>query len=91
MEGLRAYRLLPVPMRLDDPRWRRSWRQKPCLVYHVSEGRVSSFRFGPLAFAACRSALKPLDQPEQVGRRRIVQNVGVDPHEVPRRSELQGG
>lgn len=42
MEGLRAYRLLPVPMRLDDPRWRRSWRQKPCLVYHVSEGRARS-------------------------------------------------
>jgi hypothetical protein len=40
MEGLRAYRLLQVPMRLDDPRWRRSWRQKPCLVYHVSEGRA---------------------------------------------------
>ena len=40
MEGLRAYRLLPVPMRLDDPRWRCSWRQKPCLVYHVSEGRA---------------------------------------------------
>lgn len=46
-------------------------------------------RFGPLAFATCRSALKPFDQPKQVGRRRIVQNVGVDPHEVPRSGELQ--
>lgn len=42
MEGLREYRLLPVPMRLDDPRWHRSWRQKPCLVYHISESQARS-------------------------------------------------
>jgi hypothetical protein len=27
-------------MHLDDPRWRKSWRQKPCLVFEVSEARA---------------------------------------------------
>lgn len=27
-----AFRLIPVPMNLDDPRWRGSWLRKPCIV-----------------------------------------------------------
>jgi hypothetical protein len=27
-------------MLLDDPRWHKSWRQKPCLVFEVSEARA---------------------------------------------------
>ena len=47
MEGWREYRLVPVPMCLDDPRLNRSWRQKPCLVFHSSESeaRVVAARF----------------------------------------------
>ena len=40
MMNLQEYWLLPLPMHLDDPRWRASWRRKPCLVYHVSEGQA---------------------------------------------------
>ena len=34
---IRGFRLIPVPMHLDDPRWRSSWGLKPCLVIHASE------------------------------------------------------
>lgn len=40
MPVTRAFRLLPIPMRRDDPRWQRSWWQKPCLVFEVSEERA---------------------------------------------------
>jgi Protein of unknown function (DUF3124) len=36
-DEVRMFRLIPVPMHLDDPRWRKSWRQKPCLVFHLTE------------------------------------------------------
>ncbi len=40
MSEIQAFRLIPVPMHLDDPRWRKSWRQKPCLVFEASEARA---------------------------------------------------
>ena len=33
----KLFKLIPVPMRLDDPRWRASWHLKPCTVWHTSE------------------------------------------------------
>ncbi|HEX2136932.1 MAG TPA: DUF3124 domain-containing protein [Microvirga sp.] len=36
-DSVKVFRLVPVPMRLDDPRWRWSWWRKPCLVVHVRE------------------------------------------------------
>ncbi len=37
METIGLFRLIPVPMHLDDPRWRSSWRRKPCQVRHLTE------------------------------------------------------
>jgi hypothetical protein len=47
MDRVRVFRLIPVPMYLDDPRWRRSWRRKPCLLFHFSEelARDAAARF----------------------------------------------
>ena len=33
----KLFKLIPVPMRLDDPRRRASWHLKPCTVWHTSE------------------------------------------------------
>lgn len=33
----KLFKLLPVPMRLDGPRWRASWHLKRCTVWHISE------------------------------------------------------
>jgi len=43
----RSFRLIPVPMYLDSPRWAASWRQKPCIVVHTSEdlARATAARF----------------------------------------------
>jgi hypothetical protein len=51
MQETRAFRLLLVPMRRDDPRWQRSWWQKPYPVFEVSEERaraVASHYFSSL-------------------------------------------
>ena len=40
MSEIQGFRLTPVPMHLDDPRWHKSWRQKPCLVFEISEARA---------------------------------------------------
>jgi len=42
------------------------------------------------AFVACRSAFQSLDEPDQVGRWRIVQLVGINPRQIPRDGVLQG-
>lgn len=40
MLEIQAFRLIPVPMHLDDLRWCKSWRQKPCFVFELSEARA---------------------------------------------------
>ncbi len=40
MSEIQAFHLIPVPMHLDDPRLHTSWRQKPCLLFEVSEARA---------------------------------------------------
>ncbi|MBJ6126022.1 hypothetical protein JAO75_11460 [Microvirga sp. BT325] len=57
-------------MRRDDPRWQRSWWQKPCLVFEVSEERARSVAYhyfstleGGLPAALCGH---PWDDPDLV-------------------------
>jgi hypothetical protein len=64
---LLMFRLLPVPMHLDDPRWHRSWWRKPCQVVHASEQQARAA--AALYFATADGqiiASSPWDDPELV-------------------------
>ena len=66
MPALRAFRLVPVPMRLGDSRWKNSSRQRPCLVHHFSETQARAAAAQHFSTVGRASVSFPWNDPDLV-------------------------